>query len=62
LIGQQKATTPGNGNAVSKCSTMRADRPACSASLNAARRATISRRNTRRQAVLSSFGSTMVQI
>jgi hypothetical protein len=62
LIGQQKATIPGTGKLVNKYSTMRADSPACSASLNAARRATISRRNTRRQAVLSSFGSTMVQI
>jgi len=62
LIGQQKANTRGVGKAASNCSTMRADKPACSASLNAARRATISRRNTRRQAVLSSFGSTMAII
>ena len=47
----------GAGRAAIKCATMRADKASCSASLNAARRATMSRRNARRQAVLSSFAS-----
>ena len=62
LIGQQKATTRGAGRAAIKCATMRADKTSCSASLSAARRATMSRRNARRQPVLSSFASCITVI
>ena len=62
LIGQQKATTCGTGRAAIKCATMRADKTSCSASLSAARRATMSRRNARRQPVLSSFASCITVI
>jgi hypothetical protein len=45
-----------------KWATMRAESASCIAALKAARRATISRRNARRQAVLSSFACVIKRI
>ena len=54
LIGQQKAKMAGTGSEARKWETMRDDSSKCATSSSEPRLATISRRNARRHAVLSS--------
>jgi hypothetical protein len=62
LIGQQKARTSGGEKRLANGPQCAPKARRASAALKAARRATISRRNARRQAVLSSFACVIKRI